>query len=131
METATANPTNETAPAKVAAPRKVKTKGKPKNKSDGKTGPSKPQARILKALSKGKAMDRHQLSKASGVHVNWIAEYVGGTADPVSDLVRGRKKLVPAGFIKQRELDHDGVAVKVYEITASGKKALTSYEKAV
>jgi hypothetical protein len=109
-------------PAKPAAKAKTSTT---KSKAEIKAGPSKPQLRILAALVKaGRPISKQQVSEKSKVHMNWIAEYIGGTVNAVSNLVRGHKKLVPAGLVRIKEVDIDGVKEKLYEVTAMGKKAV-------
>lgn len=90
-----------------------------------KDGVSKPQVRILKALAAlkpGRSLDRVKLAERSNVHINWIIEYVG-SAEPVSDFVRGYKKLIPAGFVKAND---DPEVGRSYEITPAGRKALAA-----
>ena len=100
-----------------------------------KNGINKPQARILAALRKaGRPVGKEALSKASGVHMNWIAEYVGlpKGSELVSELVSGvgPKKLAPAGLVKIVVLkDEAASGERTYEITASGRKALERHER--
>lgn len=112
-----------------AAPKPVKAKAKPSA-----NGPAcKPQLRILAALAKaGKPLSKEQLAARSKVHPNWIAEYVGTNAEGSEDFVRRSgeltsiKKLVPAKLARIVEVDRDGVADRLYEATAAGKRVVTN-----
>lgn len=96
---------------------------------------NKPQTRILASLKKaGKPMTKVGLAKASGVNMNWIAEYVG-TPDG-EDFVRragvltDTKKLAPAGYVKiVVSKDEASAGERFYSITPSGVKALDKATK--
>lgn len=93
---------------------------------------NRPQGRILAALAKG-PLGKADLAKASGVHVNWIAEYAGVlSGEMVSDLVSGSgpKKLIPAGLACVATVNLDGVKERLYKITPAGRKALAKLEEA-
>lgn len=120
---AVAEPTTAPKAAKVSKPKAAK-KSAAKPESNKKLRPEvlKPQLAILRALAKAKGpMNKSKIVKASGVHTNWVIEFIG-SADPVRDEVRGVKKLIPAGFVKAIELDIDGLKERCYEITSRGRK---------
>ena len=103
--------------SKTAAPAKSKN-----------SGPNRPQIRILQAMAKArKPLTKAALAKASGVHVNWIAEYVGSKDGEPRVRQSGELKdlkLVPAGLAKLVSVDVDGQSETMYDITAPGRKAL-------
>lgn len=135
METATANPTNETPAAPKTKPRKAR-KAKPEVKSETngkprarKEGLRLPQVRILKALPAGRRLSRAQIIEK--ITQDGKATAIGdalGCKDPelrkARDASVGYKSLLSLGYAKQVDLDHDGRAETVYESTAAGRKAL-------
>jgi len=136
-ETAPAAATAAPAEAKPAKAKKTqkKTKAQPKKVAATKSGVLRPQLRILEALASPKwktGATKEQLSKAAGVHMNWIAEYVGvpDKGSLVSDTVRGAKKLACAGLVRIEVMNDDGAqGERNYLITASGKKVVERARK--
>ncbi len=107
----------------LAAPVTDKT-GKPAAVETGKI--LRPQIRILAALASAK---EGRLTKAgiiaeANIPPTWVIEYLGHDGEMVSDMVRGARKLVPAGLVKIKTVD--GKDEKLYEITDAGRKALTA-----
>src|SRR5262245_10860362 len=106
----TATPATPAAP-KAKAAKKPAKKAAAKKAKPGADGDriARPQLRILAALAKAKRpMGKAELSKACGVHMNWVAEYVGTPGDFAARVSGdGPRKLAAAGLAKALDLDVD------------------------
>ena len=110
----------------------TKTKAKTVETTGGrkkKAGLNKPQVRILGALAKAKApFNKGMISEKAAVDPAWVGPNVG-LVDPERraerEKIDGRPSLITLGYVKHKmvPLDNDRVD-NVYEITASGRKAL-------
>lgn len=89
-----------------------------------------PQLRILAALAKaGRPLSKEEIMSKAAIPSTWVAEYLGGTVNSVSDVVRGAKKLVPAGLARRVEIDVDGATEVRHEVTAAGRKLVAKQPK--
>jgi hypothetical protein len=101
--------------AKKAAAKKVETAKDENALRDG-------QVRILKALNGGKAMTGVQLAKAANVDASSVGNLAGYRNAEINRRPVHAKNLLNRKFVT---LTDDEEAGHVYEITASGKKALS------
>lgn len=127
--------TSTAAPKKPAAPKASPKKspaaaaptegGTPGAKK--KDGLRNPQIRILQCLAKlDKAMTRAELSEKAPVDVATCVEYLG-SHDPDKRAANDAKhfpSLLTLGYVKLEEHDVDGKNVRMYAITANGRKAV-------
>lgn len=89
----------------------------------------KPMVRILKLLSKGKALTRAQISEKAPVDNAFCTTYLGSVDEEkrlANEEKRGTKSLLTRKYVRAEQ--HEGEAV-TYSITATGKAALAKQDE--
>lgn len=126
----------ETKPTKVKTPKTV-TAPKPREKKDGLRAA---QTRILALLAKTKGvLNEWKIAEKAPVDKAWLPDSLFGRIGDLGEVkvinkatpdglarakVVGYSSLLALGFVKGRLIDNNGKMERVWEITATGRKAL-------
>lgn len=119
-------------PRKASKPKAAKKPAKPATKRAPRApmeGLRKGQVRILHEINKSKSgmLDRNQCSQRAKCTPGWVFQHLGATEPKqraITEKRAGYKSLLTLSYVRTHVLKTDDRDVRVYEITASGKKAL-------
>lgn len=93
------------------------------------------QGRVLDLLAKARGpVDRPTIAEKCAISDSYVGVWVGRNDEAQreeSEAKWGYCSLITMGYVKNKQVDLDGKQVWVYEITASGKKAIEKYNKAI